>query len=545
MSEELNKLAREPGHSIRITMGHLAAIANSLYKGKTEPEKGNSITRVMMEGMVNFTVGKTREEVLAVIEYCKQEAKPINWEKLLTAVIAAEKVHGTPAVALKYNTAMNPSQRLYNVGPVVSKQVKSRPMTVNIRNTGRNNRKTNRNDTITDTGTDTWNSRDITKTRKKEHVSQNRPEQDQEQEQEETGTETEPEQEILAQEQEHAQGRVRPQLAESSTEMDDTEEEEQPPTVRVTMRSIRPPARYPELDTIAKRLDMLQISIDKSQETQQFRNSTKKIKEQGKPRESRYKDNKYQKEHKLEHYNDRNNYRNNSEERPGQSRNQWNDNRNSPRDRSWSQNRGTSRDRNSRFGTSRDRNSRFGTSRDRNSRFGRSRDRRSRNRNSFNYSDTEGRSSSRGTVSQERYNTGTRSSRNGYRSRNTESRGNTYEQRNSRSMSGRRNSNRTPERGFGGSRGNSRGREWRQRERSWNAARGDLERGINCSANYNPETMKLCMKCVQEHTHHEFQCPTYRRRGLFKCNRCKRGYHFTSECKEELSRNPSKERLLN
>ena len=68
-----------------------------------------------------------------------------------------------------------------------------------------------------------------------------------------------------------------------------------------------------------------------------------------------------------------------------------------------------------------------------------------------------------------------------------------------------------------------------------------MKPGINCAANYNPKYTKLCGKCNEYDTHHEFDCKKYYKRAQYKCSKCKRGYHYADECKETRSRSTSRE----
>ena len=68
-------------------------------------------------------------------------------------------------------------------------------------------------------------------------------------------------------------------------------------------------------------------------------------------------------------------------------------------------------------------------------------------------------------------------------------------------------------------------------KRKWNEE--DIELGINCSKNYNPQFEMRCLKCMTENEHHEFNCKTFYRRSRFVCKNCGRGFHFCEECDEE------------
>ena len=75
--------------------------------------------------------------------------------------------------------------------------------------------------------------------------------------------------------------------------------------------------------------------------------------------------------------------------------------------------------------------------------------------------------------------------------------------------------------------------------RKWNDK--DMNKGINCSADYKPRYEFRCLKCMTEGNHHEFHCKKFYRRSKFVCSNCKGGFHFREECDKERSKSRDRE----
>jgi hypothetical protein len=67
------------------------------------------------------------------------------------------------------------------------------------------------------------------------------------------------------------------------------------------------------------------------------------------------------------------------------------------------------------------------------------------------------------------------------------------------------------------------------RSKSWSTK--EMEKGNNCSVDYDPTKEKRCLKCLTENLHHEFQCEQFFRRSKFNCRNCNKGFHWQEECK--------------
>jgi len=60
----------------------------------------------------------------------------------------------------------------------------------------------------------------------------------------------------------------------------------------------------------------------------------------------------------------------------------------------------------------------------------------------------------------------------------------------------------------------------------------EMKRGLNCSHDYNPLTMKHCTKCSNKFSHHEFECKQYYTYSSTRCSQCDKYYHSFQYCKD-------------
>ena len=67
-----------------------------------------------------------------------------------------------------------------------------------------------------------------------------------------------------------------------------------------------------------------------------------------------------------------------------------------------------------------------------------------------------------------------------------------------------------------------------------------MNKGINCSVDYDPRKEFRCLKCMTDGSHHEFMCKKYYRRSKFNCKKCEMGFHFNEEC--DKGRSQSRDR---
>jgi hypothetical protein len=479
---EMGTLTRQIGESINQSMSHLKALAETMYAHQNINEREASVNRIMMDGLINFTMGNTREEVLGTIEYTKSERKPINWVKILAAVVVAENVHGMPTEPLRFNQSIKPIQRIYNVSVPVEIPKVRKPKTVDSR--GRSGYKPAKHDTvpqITDTVTDTDESSNgaLRKIKKKEEP------------------------------------RVVP--IKNDREGETTEDEEDPDETFVEAKDVEDAVadaganRYPSRER--KKTDRLGVNML----TQLLLQLDLKNKA------SQNKDN-------MTYSKKRADSRDNSRDR--QSRDSRTEKRKTenPKDRF----RSKSRDRQRSRSTDRNKRDRSESRKDHRSTQSVGQDRQGRDRSRNNYSSSrDNRSISRDDNRRESRTYDRRTDdRPSYRSRNDRS-----------SDRDRRTPRRSREDYSKDRRTPSRRREdySRRRDESMDSRErktGKADYGVNCSVDYDPKRGKICMKCLSENNHYEYECKKYNRRSLYLCSSCKMGWHFSRECKNR-SRSPS------
>jgi hypothetical protein len=123
----------------------------------------------------------------------------------------------------------------------------------------------------------------------------------------------------------------------------------------------------------------------------------------------------------------------------------------------------------------------------------------------------------------------TRTPSNGYRN---SSRGNQNNFQRSQSKSPSRNGAPLMNSANRQSRADSRA-EFRSANRSTSARRNypQMKKGINCSPDYNPYTMKKCTKCLKP-GHHEFECARYFSYNARLCYHCNKMNHADNDCQE-------------
>jgi len=120
IQKQMNALIRPKGESIRPAMAYLSALANALHSDTEEPERTHSINRVLYQGLVSFTTGQTRTNILEALEQAKRENQIIQPNKLISGVEKAETRYGRPSTALTFCNQSENSTMLFNVSNPVS-----------------------------------------------------------------------------------------------------------------------------------------------------------------------------------------------------------------------------------------------------------------------------------------------------------------------------------------------------------------------------------------------------------------------------------------
>ena len=445
--DKLNNLTRLPSESIRVKLADLAALAEAMYKDLKEPEKSHNITRTMVDGMINLTVGKTKEEVLNYIEYAKSQRKTVDWQKMVKGVCDSERVHGAPTVALRYNAAVQPTQRLFNVSQAVNIKQGPTIRTVNVRNAGKYTFK--KDNTLLEgqnnTQTEDWKQHFAMIVESVEALGQKL------------------DQNLSISEDVHMKDEtstVERQGAEAEAAQEPRRSE------RVTIQPARfVPSHNTSLETYFAQVMQTKIDeYDKKRKEDRSRSRAKRdsyIDKKGKP-SSNQNDRQLSKE---------------SSRQPS---------RDSSRQPSRDSSRQSSRD--SSRQPSRDSSRQYG--------------RQNTGQRTPNQRETGARRReyTKESSSDEKYKKEISPDK---RSSRPDSRGNRYDRRRSEE---RKNSS---------------------------SERTKYEKGITCSIDYDPKVNKHCAKCYTFMEHHEFACPWYLRRAANVCRRCKAGYHWSAECREE------------
>ena len=116
VESQIKSLTRQPGEKIKAVMSKLKALAEILHRNVEPPqERQTVIDKLMVTGLIGFTTGETRANLIATIDQCKRNRLPMTWERLADGVASAESLHGQPTVPLSLSEG-NQSVLTYNVG---------------------------------------------------------------------------------------------------------------------------------------------------------------------------------------------------------------------------------------------------------------------------------------------------------------------------------------------------------------------------------------------------------------------------------------------
>ena len=519
LENEIRNLQRTPKMRLRVVMSQLKALATRLYDEKTPEERKILLEKQMKIGLLIFTTGQTRKNLETSIDAYVRAGKPILFDQLIEGAEESEAKYGTPDQTLTFSSALQQSLRTFNVNT----KVKTAP---NVKVDYEPKLGLYDNDFSTGIfRSDEYSIFD----RRKKRV-------DYTDDQEETVADGEQEEEAL----QGAAGGGAGEAAATSAQPTQTKKkgprepsDAEPAVTRSGSKGSKGSrGNTDQVVTVSEEEsdgeeegDPLRILVAKLDEIQEGIKSNKKKdwKDKKKPKSGSKTSN------------------NNSDYRKsGSDRRSSSDNRRDSRDNR--QNRRDNRDNRQNRGGNRDnRQSRSSDSR------------RSDYRSSSRSTD---RSNSRDArrSSNNRDNRGRSQDRNGSRSRNSSYSSNrsSYSRSNSRDRSYRSSRN-SGNRRYSGNNGNNRNRNDRSnsrnrrndRQSSRNSDRrrssdrgsnwsdSEMEKGINCSRDYDPKKEKRCLKCMKERDHHEFKCPLYMRRSKFNCRNCNAGFHFPEECSKQ------------
>jgi hypothetical protein len=103
LAAEMSRLVRNQGENLRQAMAQLKALATGYYS-EYRPEESQVLTnRVMILGLANFTVGKTRQAITQMLDQAQLHNRKIDWSIVLETAIKAEKLFGVPQTPMPFN----------------------------------------------------------------------------------------------------------------------------------------------------------------------------------------------------------------------------------------------------------------------------------------------------------------------------------------------------------------------------------------------------------------------------------------------------------
>ena len=517
LENEIRNLQRTPRMRLRVIMSQLKALATRLYDDKTEEERRILLERQMKIGLMIFTTGQTRKNLEASIDMYVRDGKQIKFDQLIEGAEESEARYGTPDQTLSFNSTMQQSLRTFNV----STKVKTAPHT-NVDHEP----KLGLYDHDFSSGMFQSDDYSMFGRRKKplgladDSVEQPAPEPP-------AGAPA-----GAAGAAGGADATAAPQREKKKSKNPRLPDGSEPAVTRSGSASSREQDQeFLDASSGAEseqeiHVNKLSVLVAKIEEME--RNMKKKdVKEKKRSRSSeRAKTN-------------NSDYRRSGSNQRSDNRRESQDNRQNRRDsRENRQNRGDKRDNRQDRRQSRDnRQSRSSDSRRSDYRSSSRSTERSNSRDSRRSSNNRGRSQDRNVRSR---NSSYSSNRSGYSRSNSRDRNsrNSRNDRDTRSTGNRRDSrsrqDRSSSRNRRDDRRSSRNSDRRRSsDRNSNWSDSDMEKGINCSRDYDPKKEKRCLKCMKERDHHEYKCPTYMRRSKFNCRNCNAGFHFPEECSKE------------
>ena len=507
LTAQMQKLVRHPGQKLRAVISTLHAYAKGFYADYADEERNVLTTRVMIAGIINFTTGKTKDNVNHNISYSLINNRKIEWTVLLETAIKSERVHGEPTTKLEFSTTDIANTPMFHstfmpVDFPVDSDISSVGTSLSSSPTRRSRRKsTGSPSPVRSKPTKTPTScRPPAPAPQEPRRSARVQEQQQRQQLQEQHQRTPPPQrsqenystpaETIRREtgaRKKSKRQTRSERKESTTEKSEESQTSEPSSRNSSPETPRTSDRLKLVGkTLAKAFDKLSTNtlFTKDRSTSRESSPAKSIRSTSSTNKKDY---------------DKNKDKRRSEDRNKSSSNY--NNRQNSRDRQ----RYDSRNRNSRR-----------------------RDRSSENRKS-----NRDKSPYRPSSSSSRYRYRTpESSRNRSYSRDKYDRNKSPGSYRSSRYSNRSKSPRQSRQGS-----SSRSNNYRQQSPSQRYT--GFMPGINCSPDYNPKGNKHCSKCVTMGDHHEFACPKYLNYCTGPCYHCKRGNHFANACLENLYRRSS------
>ncbi len=100
--EEIKKLTRKPGESLRIPMANLLSLLNTYYETKLGAEHPQ-VSGLLFHGLLKLTSGETKEQLKELIKYSQLHKIKLDYHDTLETCILSEKTNGEPAEDLKFD----------------------------------------------------------------------------------------------------------------------------------------------------------------------------------------------------------------------------------------------------------------------------------------------------------------------------------------------------------------------------------------------------------------------------------------------------------
>ena len=99
--EEIKKLTRKTGETLRVPMSSLYSLATSYY-GTAIGAEDPQITRILFNGLQHFTTGTTREQLQKLIKHSQLHKIKLDYHDVLQTCIETENNTGIPTTDLTF-----------------------------------------------------------------------------------------------------------------------------------------------------------------------------------------------------------------------------------------------------------------------------------------------------------------------------------------------------------------------------------------------------------------------------------------------------------
>ena len=555
IQKQLDRLSRKPGGNLRSVMAYLFEIATAINADKQGTEKTHNIRYLMVTGLIRFTHGRLREELVGAARWASNRRTHLDWKALMEKAIEKEVVYGMPPTELIFKSTddvNNALQRMYNVNYGLKYSPNYAPKYIPGQGEYPDRHQLEQDphpiiqDDYSDFGSGYPSAAELA--RELEHPRLKTPARTPSMTSEKQTPESPPYDTPY-------RNLESPQLRQADVTLTDTMDDlshrlahsfhDETPHRQRTQSLYADPKRHSSREK--RPVDRLGVNTtqtapphDKNirpQQTTGTARETDRNKSQNDQRQNRDRPRNYSNDRNRQNRSNDRNPRNSDRNPRSNDRNSRSNDRN-PRNN----------DRNSR---SNDRNyrssDRDARSNERNSRQYRSNDRNpDNNRNGRNTSQDRNRSQTRQN-NERQGRSRDRNDRQNQNARDRNSQNNTRDRRQSQTRTNYSSNDRSQGRNYSNSRGQDQGRA-RSYDRNRSNSRNDrtyrnssedrirYNRGITYSDTYDNRKIRSCDKCGKT-DHHPYNCPTYDRYSRFACKTCDRNlHHWSNECAEQSRR---------